>query len=105
MRITIYQLYDNGSFVSLNFDAIRDGEMFLSEIMNFNVSELGKIIHWSSHSEVKVPAEAVLNTTYEQKDWICGSFMRSGIGSCGLDLFALRIETKVLCTGSLCSCV
>lgn len=69
MRITIYQLYDNGSFVSLNFDVIRDGEMFLSDIMNFNVSELGKIIHWSSHSEVKIPAEAVLNTTYEQKDW------------------------------------
>lgn len=69
MRITIYQLYDNGSFVSLNFDAIRDGEMFLSDIMNFNVSELGKIIHWSNHSEVKVPAEAVLNTPYEQNDW------------------------------------
>lgn len=69
MRITIYQLYDNGSFVSLNFDAIRDGEMFLSEIMNFNVSELGKIIHWSSHSEVKVPTEDALKIPYEQKEW------------------------------------
>lgn len=69
MRITIYQLYDNGSFVSLNFDAIRDGEMFLSDIMNFNVSELGKIIHWSSNSEVMVPTEDALKIPYEQNDW------------------------------------
>lgn len=69
MQITVYQLYDNGSFVSLNFEATRKGEMLLSNIMNFNVSELGKIKHWASHSEVKVPTEDALKIPYEQKEW------------------------------------
>ena len=63
--ITIYQLYDNGSRVTMSFNAVREGQMFLSRVMNFNISELEQIMHWAEHSEVKVLSDSC----DEQKNW------------------------------------
>lgn len=55
--ITLYQLYDDGSYVTMIFSAVRNEQMFLSNTMNFSISELGQIMHWANHSEVKVLSE------------------------------------------------
>lgn len=62
--ITLYQLYDDGSYVTMIFSATRNEQMFLSKTMNFSISELEQIMHWVDHSEVKV-----LSENSGEKDW------------------------------------
>lgn len=64
-KITFYQVYDNGAKVKITFDAEEKENIYTSNVTNVPKNLIGKIQHWSNHSELIVAGEQEVDQMLE----------------------------------------
>ena len=64
-KITVYQVRDNGAKVKITFDAEEKENIYISNVTNVPKNLIGKIQHWSNHSELIVVGEQEVDQVLE----------------------------------------
>ena len=64
-KITVYQVRDNGAKVKITFDAEEEENIYTSNVTNVPKNLVGKIQHWSNHSELIVVGEQEVDQVLE----------------------------------------
>ena len=65
VKITVYQVRDNGAKVKITFEAEEKENIYLSNVMNVPKNIVGKIKHWGNHSELIVVGEQEVDQVLE----------------------------------------